>query len=275
MSNGILVDSLEESNVNNQADELEVQVEAQTEAPVEDKPAFEMPEKFAGKSAEEIAQAYVNAEKRLGEVNNQLGEYRSMTDRLLELEEKRVTDLEKGGATEVESFEIDPTELLANPKEVMDRYYEQRLAQDESYQALQQRIDHIERASIEQQFAEKHPDAAERFNDPAFVEWVQSNPYRANMAAQAVNAQDYNGLDYLLTDYKERTTAAPTDDRKAQEVQKAAQVATESQSSGSSTNSGKVYSRRKIVELKITNPEEYRMRAAEFTQAYAEGRVTD
>lgn len=273
MSNGILVDSLEEDNVNNQADDLTVEVE--TQAPVEDKPDFEMPTKFEGKSAEEIAQAYVNAEKRLGEVNNQLGEYRSMTDRLLDLEEKRVSDLEKGGATEIDSYEIDPTELLANPKEVMDRYYEQRLAQDDNYQSLQQRIDRIESQSIEQQFVEKHPDASERFNDPAFVEWVQANPYRANMAAQAVQAQDYNGLDYLLTDYKERNTAAPANDRKAQEIQQAAQVATESQSSGSSTNSGKVYSRRKIVELKITNPEEYRMRSAEFTQAYAEGRVTD
>ncbi|MHA2163610.1 MAG: hypothetical protein ACXABF_14425 [Candidatus Thorarchaeota archaeon] len=261
MSNGILVDSLEEGNVNNQADELTVEVEAKA-PPAEDKPGFEMPSKFEGKSAEEIAQAYVNAEKRLGEVNNQLGEYRSMTDRLLDLEEKRVSDLEKGGATEIESYDIDPTELLANP-------------QDDNYQALQQRLDRIESHSIEQQFVEKHPDAQERFNDPAFVEWVQANPYRANMAAQAVQAQDYNGLDYLLTDYKERTGAAPANDRKAQEIRQAAQVATESQSSGSSTNSGKVYSRRKIVELKITNPEEYRMRASEFTKAYAEGRVTD
>jgi hypothetical protein len=273
MSNGILVDSLEEDNVNNQTEGLEVEVEAQ--APVEDKPGFDMPDKFKGKSAEEIAQAYVNAEKRLGEVNNQLGEYRSMTDRLLDLEEKRVSDLEKGGAKEIEEFDIDPTELLANPKEVMDRYYEQRRSQDTGYTELQQRLDRIESQTIEQQFVEKHPDAQERFNDPVFVEWVQANPYRANMAAQAVNAQDYNGLDYLLTDYKERTGAAPANDRKAQEIQQAAQVATESQSSGGSTNSGKVYSRRKIVELKINNPEEYRTRASEFTKAYAEGRVTD
>lgn len=275
MSNGILVDLPEEGkDVNNQV-EVE-QVEREVEAPQEDKPSFDMPDKFKGKSAEEIAQAYVNAEKRLGEVNNQLGEYRSMTDRLLDLEEKRVSDLEKGGATEVESFDIDPTELLANPKEVMDRYYEQRLAQDENYRSLQERIDRIEHQSIEQQFAEKHPDAADRFNDPKFIEWVQTNPYRANMAAQAVNNQDYNGLDYLLTDYKERSNAAPTkDDRKAKEVQRAAQVATESSSSGTPASSNKVYSRRKIVDLKIRNPEEYRMRAAEFTQAYAEGRVTD
>ncbi len=275
MSNGILVDLPEEGDINNQAEVEQIEAEVTQEAPEQEQPSFEMPDKFKGKSAEEIAEAYVNAEKRLGEVNNQLGEYRSMTDRLLDLEEKRVSDLEKGGATEVESYDIDPTELLANPKEVMDRYYEQRLAQDTSYQELQARLDRIETQSLEQQFAEKHPDASERFNDPAFVEWVQSNPYRANMAANAVQNQDYNSLDYLLTDYKERTTSAPADDRKASEASRARQVVTESSSSGTPKSSSKVYSRREIVNLKIRNPEEYRLRAQEFTQAYAEGRVTD
>lgn len=274
MSNGILVDLPEEDLVNNQ---VEVdQIEAEMSVPdTQEKQSFEMPDKFKGKSAEEIAQSYVNAEKRLGEVNNQLGEYRSMTDRLLELEEKRISDLEKGGSDNIEEFDIDPTELLANPKEVMDRYYEQRLASDSAYTELQKRLDRIESTTIEQQFSEKHPDAYDRFNDPAFLDWVKTNPYRANMAATAVNTQDYNSLDYLLTDYKERTTDAPKNDRRARELQNAALVATESSSSGNSASSSKVYSRRKIVDLKIRNPEEYRNRASEFTKAYAEGRVTD
>jgi hypothetical protein len=279
MSNGILVDLPSEDDVVNNQVEVDA-IEAEVSAPAQrDKPSFEMPEKFSGKSAEEIAQAYVNAEKRLGEVNNQLGEYRSMTDRLLELEEKRTADLEKGGATEIEEFDIDPSELLANPKEVMDRYYEQRLAQDSNYSSLQERLDRIENQSVEKKFAEKHPEATDLFNDPEFVGWVKNNPYRSNLAQQAIQANDYDGLDYLLTDYKDRSTtnnAAPADDRKARELQNAARVATESSSSGNSSRSnGKVYSRRKIVELKINNPEEYRMRAAEFTRAYADGRVTD
>ena len=73
MSNGILVDLPEEDLVNNQ---VEVdQIEAEMSVPdTQEKQSFEMPDKFKGKSAEEIAQSYINAEKRLGEVNNQLGE---------------------------------------------------------------------------------------------------------------------------------------------------------------------------------------------------------
>lgn len=275
MSNGILVDLPEEGNdVNNQIEkELD---EISKEAPqAEDKPDFAMPDKFQGKSAEEIAKSYMELESYKGELTNQLGDYRTMTDRLLDLEEKRATDLEKGGA---EEFEIDPTDLLANPKEVMDRYYEQRKAEDSAYTELQARLDRIEGNTREQQFSAKHSDAGVITNDPKFLEWVQSNPVRQNIAASAVQNQDYDSLDYLLSDWKERSPAqaeTQTSDRKANELQAASQVATESSSSGTPAKSGKVYSRRKMIELKLNDPEEYRLRAAEFTAAYTDGRVTD
>lgn len=275
MSNGILVDLPEEGNdVNNQIEkELD---EIATEAPqVEDKPDFAMPDKFQGKSAEEIAKSYMELESYKGELTNQLGDYRTMTDRLLDLEEKRSTDLEKGGA---EEFEIDPTDLLANPKEVMDRYYEQRKAEDSAYTELQARLDRIEGDTREQQFSAKHTDAGVITNDPRFLEWIQANPVRQNIAATAVQNQDYDSLDYLLSDWKERSPAqaeTQTSNRKANELKAAAQVTTESSSSGTPAKSGKVYSRRKMIELKLNDPDEYRLRAAEFTAAYTEGRVTD
>ena len=276
MSNGILVDSLEsELSIDNLTD-----VGSQ-EAPQKDseqEQSFAMPDKFKNKSAEEIAQVYLEEQHYRGELQNQLGEYRQMTDRLLNLEEKRTSDLEKGGAEDIESYDIDPTDLLSNPKEVLDAYLEQRLSQDDRTHDLQERLDRIERQTVQEQFQSKHNDAAQLVADDQFVNWVNSNPYRSNMAAQAVTNQDYNSLDYLLTDYKERFSSGETEapsTQKAKELSRAKSVVTESSSSGGSSNRSKVYSRREIVNLKVTKPEEYRQRADEFTQAYQEGRVTD
>lgn len=268
MSNGILIDALTEKQdlVDNQNDD-----EINDTDPQENS-GFQMPEKLRGKSAEEIAKMYVEDERYKGELQNQLGEYRQMTDRLLGLEEKRVSDLEKGGA---EEFEIDPTELLANPKEVMDRYYEARRSQDKGYDELQERLNRIEAQTQEQQFQEKHPDVQQVINDPAFMSWLNGHPVRSNLAAQAVQNNDYQSLDYLLSDYKSQGNV-PAQDQKAKELERAAKAGTEKASSGgSSTSSGEFYKRSEIVNLKINKPMEYRRRADEFTRAYAEGRVKD
>ena len=271
MSNGILIDALTEKQdlVDNLEDELE------SEDP-KDEDGFKMPDKLKGKSAEEIAKMYVEDERYKGDLQNQLGEYRQMTDRLLGLEEKRVSDLEKGGAN-VDDFDIDPTELLANPKEVMDRYYEQRRSQDDGYSKLQERLDRIEMQSQEQLFQEKHPDVQQIVNDPEFVGWINAHPVRAQLAQTAVQNNDYNSLDYLLSDYKGSSTPQ-AQDQKAQELTRAAKATTEKASSGGKSSGGTskdVYSRREIVNLKINNPMEYRQRADEFMRAYAEGRVKD
>lgn len=272
MSNGILIDALTEKAdpVDNQNDEELNQADPQDDG-------FEMPEKLRGKSAEEIARMYVADERYKGDLQNQLGEYRQMTDRLLGLEEKRVSDLEKGGA-DVEDFDIDPTDLLANPKEVMDRYYESRKSKDDNYVQLQERLDRIETQTKEQQFQEKHPDVQQVVNDPAFIDWINGHPVRSNIAAQAVQNNDYDSLDYLLSDYKgaaSQTNEAPSNP-KAQELERAAKASTERASSGgSSSPKGEQFTRRQIVDMKINRPMEYRARADEITRAYAEGRVKD
>src|SRR5579872_5289513 len=49
------------------AEEAQGQPQGQTQAPVQNQPSgFQIPEKFAGKSAEEIAKSYVELEKQYG-----------------------------------------------------------------------------------------------------------------------------------------------------------------------------------------------------------------
>jgi hypothetical protein len=49
-------------------------------------PEFEVPEKFAAKSKEEVAQSYTELERELGRKSNEIGELRKLTDQLLQLQ---------------------------------------------------------------------------------------------------------------------------------------------------------------------------------------------
>jgi hypothetical protein len=273
----ILVDTVEE-----ELNDLNQGVES-TPTPAKEEPIvstkelddFTVPDKFKGKTAEEIARSYVELEKYQGQLNNQLGDYRSMTDRFLSLEEKRVADLETAEPTE---DEIDPTELLANPGKVLNDYYEKRRENDPAYNQLQERLDRIEGQVGTSVIQQKHQDAVEIANSPEFNEWLGANNFRARIAQDAAANQDVEALDYLLTEYKQDNgvTEAPQSTQKESEVKRAKSVVTESTSSGNaSVKTDKRFSRRKLVNLKMHNPDEYAARSEEILLAYAQGRVDD
>lgn len=276
----ILVDTSEEEAVDlNQGVESTPVTPVESDAIVSTKELddFTIPEKFKGKTAEDIAKSYVELEKHQGSLNNQLGDYRSMTDRFLSLEEKRVADLGKAG---VEPYEIDPTELLANPEKVLEEYFEHRKGNDTEYTELQDRLDRIEGQVGQSSIQAKHADANDITADPAFQAWVNSNSVRMEIAQSAVQNKDIDKLDYLLTGWKESnpgTADTSTDTPQRTELQNARRVSTEttSASGNTSTDSGKRFSRRKLVHLKMSNPDEYAAMSDEILLAYSQKRVDD
>lgn len=253
----------------------------QNPAPKDQEPTgFAVPEKFKGKSAEEIARSYVELEKDSGRLRNELGEYRSLTDRLLQLEEKRVKDLEGAGGKAEGDFDVDPAEFLSNPRETLSKWYEYQKKKDPEYRAIQERLNRVEGHVGQQTLKSKHSDAEQITSDPEFIEFVKAHPVRVSIAQRAVQGQDIEALDYLLTEYKERKVVPKEPERKENsEVSAARRVATEKASSGSPANprpgGDKVFSRRKLIQLKISNPEEYSSMQDEILLAYAQGRVVD
>lgn len=270
-------------------DEIEVSLNQQTEAKPEpqnidseqqaderaEAPESRIPDKFKGKSPEEIIDMYTNLESQYGRLTNDLGEYRSMTDRFLALEEKRVADL--GNAAQEDDFHIDPTELLANPEKILEDFYQRRLANDPNVQGLAERLERIEGHVTQSTLQEKHPDAADIANDQRFRDWVGASGFRTRTIQQAIANKDTEALSYLLDEYKSQPDygQAQETDTQQSETETARRVSSESSSTGSAVNTAKRFSRRKLVELKMKNPEEYAARSNEILKAYAEGRVDD
>lgn len=234
--------------------------------------APEVPDKLQGKSMEEVYEMYLNAEKDRSRIANELGEQRKLTDRFLKLEEDR----QQQGQVE-EAFELDATDLLADPVNTLDKYFERKEAAIRSQ--YEDRIKALEGNMGQQQLVAKHPDAQTITNDPKFLAWVQSNPYRARIAGEAVQKQDLDALDYLLTEYKgdvaqpETVTGAAPVREDPHAAVRAASL--EKPSAADAGSGGEIYSRNALIRMKLEDPEGYADPAfqAEIIKAYAEGRV--
>ena len=71
------------------------------EAPTDDKPAAaaevtEVPEKYKGKSTEDVIDMHQNAEKRLGEIQNELGTMRGLVTDLSSLQRPAILNMNYG-----------------------------------------------------------------------------------------------------------------------------------------------------------------------------------
>lgn len=283
MSNALLVGELENApgSTKQLREDLTAAVtqensDAQKPAPK----ATDVPEKYQGKSVEDVIDMHRNAESALGRATNELGQYKSMTDSLLDL--KRREDLVKGGAdaagiTEIELPSISSTDLLDNPTEAINRVVETRLTAD----SQKRETEAAERvlSGLEQDFATKHPDAGEIAASDKFVAWVGKSPLRLRAARAAYEKDWQSGID-LLDEYKAQSSQDASDDDNANEeaaLEAARQASTLSAGAsqvGDGTK-GKTYRRLDLIRLKLEDPEAYGDPGfqQEIMRAYSEGRV--
>lgn len=282
MSNSALVDIKNEDGVGN-LDKLRKDLAEAVTNPAEDAPAEEPksqePDKYRGKSREEIMEMHMNAERKIGMTGNELGQYKQLTDQLLDL--KRREDLAKGGAEpeedEVPLPSITSTDILDNPEEALGRAIDARLNRVERQRAKKEQ--ETQEQKLAAAFNSRHPDAAELANDPEFVEFVQSSPSRQMLASAALQAGNLYAANTLLDEYKSRKPQAedreePKRDSNLEAARRASTVSTGA-SSASDAPAGKVYSRLDLIRLKLEDPETYGSEnfQNEILRAYAEGRV--
>lgn len=230
-----------------------------------------LPDKLRGKSAEDIAEMYLNLEKDHGRLRNELGENRQLVDRVLRLEENRQTAPTK----QDETFEIDPTDLLSDPVAALDKYFNKREQQIQS--KYDSRINQLESTITQGRL--KNQDFNQVINDPEFVEYVNASPIRGRLASVAVRDNDLAAVDDLISDWRSHTgtTTEPSPKPQAREkaLEAARRASLESSSPDGSRTSGKIYSRAAVMKMRLEDPEGYY--DASFQQdllsAYSQGRV--
>jgi len=231
-------------------------------------PVEELPEKYKGKSAIEIAKMHQEAEKLIGRQANEVHEVRSLADQLLK---QQLDSNAKAKPPIEESLEED---FFADPASAVNRQVEKHPAVLEARQAALE----MKKMKTAQQLSAKHPDFATIASDSGFQDWVKSSAIRLNLFAKADAEFDFESADELLSTYKElrqikqQTQAVQTAavESKAQEqAMKAATVDV----GGAGETSRKVYRRADLIKLRMTDPDRYMQMSDEIMQAYSEGRV--
>jgi hypothetical protein len=256
----MLVDDNEDSTL---LGELDVVEQLTTPPKIEEDHASEdtIPEKYKGKSAQEIIKMHQEAEKLIGKQAQEVGEVRKLADELL-----KQSLSSKPAATEVEP-EID---FFEDPKKAV----RQAVDQHPDVLAARQSAQEFKKMQIQQKLNQNHPDFGNIVQDPEFAEWVKQSPVRTQLYAKADAEFDYDSANELLSTYKQlkqiKTQQVETAGKETlKQNLKAAAVDT----GGTGESSKRVYRRADLIRLRMNDPERYEALEPEIMAAYAEGRV--
>ena len=245
-------------------DAVEEQQTARETAPVptqEDAP--KIPDKYRGKSLEDIVTMHQEAEKLIGRQAQEVGEVRRLADELIkqQLSTKQTTQ------PPVVENEID---FFEDPKLAVQK----AVANHPDVLAAKQASQQLKQIQTQAMLNKKHPDFADIVRDGEFIEWVKASPMRLNIYAMADANYDFNAADELLSTFKQiRTSKTQQTTDAGNAVRKQNLTAAAVDVGGTGESSKKTYRRADLIRLRMTDPARYEAMEPDIMAAYAEGRV--
>lgn len=252
----------EEDNVDTA--ELETQEQFEPQQEVTQEPENELPDKYKGKSAAELARMHQEAEKLLGRQSSEVGELRKVVDSYIQ------TQLSQQYAPQQPEQE-DDVDFFTDPERAVSRAIEKhpKIREAELYSQQYKKVTALG------QLQAKHPDMNNILNDDKFAEWVKGSKIRTQLFVQADQQYDYEAADELFSLWKDRQT---TVQQTAQAEKAGRKEAVRSANTGNArgnpdSQSRKIYRRADIIKLMKTDPDRYQSLSDEIMKAYAEGRV--
>lgn len=240
----------------------ETTVQAETTAAPTEVVQEEIPEKYKGKSATDIAKMHQEAERLIGRQGAEVGELRRIVDDFIKTQSHQY-DSQEAQTEEIDYF-TDPQRAVRN--------------QIDSHPAIvqaQQAAVAMKQTEVQNRIKNAHPDYLEIAADPSFADWVQGSKVRLELFNRADQQFDYDSANELLSTWKERKelnkkmVEVSATDRKQQ-----LKSATTSIAGGSDEGVGKkIYRRADIIKLMQTDPDRYDSMQDEIMQAYRDKRV--
>jgi len=263
MSRATIIDQAPEEGNADQIEQNEVnEIQHDVEQPQAEEPS--LPEKYQGKSLEEVVQMHQEAEKLLGRQSSEVGELRKVVDDYISSQTQQAPQQQY---VEPE----DDIDYFTDPQAAVNRAIENHPKIREAQQYTEQYKKQSSLATLQA----KHSDMQTILNDPKFAEWIKASKIRTQLFVAADQGYDADAADELFTLWKERKTVAQqTANVEKQARKQTLKAANTGNARGSSEGSRKkVYRRADIIKLMKTDPERYQALSNEIFQAYAEGRV--
>jgi len=250
----------------NMAEQVTEPQEVIQEAPQE--PTYKPPEKYAGKTLEDVITMHQNVEKAFGKQGQEVGQQRQMIQQLLDSQSQvnQATETTEEPVSFEDTFYDDPAKAVNS---AIENHPEIRKAREGNVKSAQQ-------ANLTQLEA-THPDFMDVVGDSGFQKWVGESGIRTELFRRADASYDFNAANELLGTWKQISMIGKTQEvNKAEKVkrQKAMrQTSSETRSSGGSVGGKKMYRRSDLINLQVSDPKRYADLSDEITLAYQEGRV--
>ena len=237
----------------------EAPVEAEVEAPSDE----DLPDKYKGKSASDIARMHQELEKRLGQQSSEVGELRRHFDEYVQSNVQA-----QQSAPEV----VEEVDFFADPNAAMAKAIENHPTLKQAQQVAAE----MAKSQALAKLKASHPDMSDVLQDEGFRDWVSGSPIRRELYQKADAQYDFAAADELITLYKERQgvvkqTAKVEKQHQKNEVKRASTGTARSNPEGATSK--KIYRRRDIIELMNSDPKRYEALLPEIMKAYAEKRV--
>ena len=265
MSRATLIDERQEEDTEI-TDTLDTQDTVETPQEEEQpQPESELPEKYQGKSVEDLVQMHQELERFTGKQSTEVGDLRKVVDDYISSQTQLSQQAPEVQQQDEEvDFFVDPQTAVAR---AIDNHPKIKEAQAYTQQAKKQTA----LAQLQQQ----HPDMESVLQDPKFAEWITGSKIRTQLFVRADQEYDYEAAHELFSNWKERNQVV----QQTAEVEKAARKnAVKSANTGNARGTGegtrkKTYRRADIIKLMKSDPDRYMALQPEIMAAYADGRV--
>jgi len=154
-------------------------------------PESQVPEKYNGKSLEDVVRMHQEAEKLLGRQSSEVGDLRNVVDSYINTQ---LNDQKPSQATETDE-DID---FYSDPEKAMSRAIDNH----PSVRAAEQSTRAYQQQTSMARLKEGHPDIQEIVTDPKFAEWIHASNIRKKMFVAADQHFDVEAANELLIQNK-------------------------------------------------------------------------
>jgi len=259
-------------------DQLEAEIDesAQGAQDRKDNLASEIPERFAGKSPEEISKSYVELERKFSQQGNDLGALRKTVDEFIQLKsnaDKQEEDLEKQETpTTLDDIYADPDTAI---RKVIESEAGERIAKLEEQLAQQKVAEDVGRLDVE------FPGWRAESQKPEFAEWVQKDPIRLQTALMASQQNNAAAARSVISTWYEVQSAT----KAREQLTRDSKLRDATLESGGGTHSGggeRTFSRRELMDTRVAakrgdgKAEKFLSDNREaIVIAYEQGRISD
>lgn len=223
----------------------------------------DLPEKYKGKSAKEIARMHMEAERALGRQGSEVGDLRRIVDDFV-----RSQSIKTPKEAPEQDEEID---FFADPQKAIER----AIAKHPKVREAEVVAQSLKKAEAVAKLKAEHPDFMDVVADPTFQEWVGKSRVRQELLVRADQGFDSDAASELIGSFKERKQMVQQTVQAEKSVRKEAvkQASTGSVKASGESSSKKIYRRADIIELMQRDPARYQALQPEIMRAYAEKRV--